>query len=364
MTNVPRDKITLAMLAIAFGLGVAATACTPATPDSPATGGSVGTGGNVGVGSGGSSTTGTGGSPGSGGSQGAGSGGSTGSGGAGTGESGGVVGTGGSLSGNSGGSVGSGGSPIGTGGMVATGGRPGSGGGTALGGAGGSSAGKGCNWVHNPDGTWALGTPAPADKIVLFDGTSLSGWHKLNMPTVPTDWKLLPDKTMQVVPSGTGQAINIQSTMKFEDLCVHVEYMTPPFASGTAVQRQGNSGVYLKTSYEIQILDSHNLAPMIDGCGAVYQVMAPMVVACNMFMVWNTLEIEFKSSGWTGATKTKNAVFAQVVLNGKLVQMNVTVPVNVTQAGIPDVAGPQPLGLQDHLDLVSFRNIWVAVPRY
>jgi eukaryotic-like serine/threonine-protein kinase len=29
-----------------------------------------------------------------------------------------------------------------------------------------------------------------------------------------------------------------------------------------------------------------------------------------------------------------------------------------------DAAGPQPLGLQDHLDLVSLRNIWVTIPRY
>ncbi len=56
----------------------------------------------------------------------------------------------------------------------------------------------------------------------------------------------------------------------------------------------------------------------------------------------------------------------RVALNGKLVQLNVDLnPAGgFTQAGIPDVAGPQPLGLQDHLDLVSFRNIWATIPRY
>jgi hypothetical protein len=35
-----------------------------------------------------------------------------------------------------------------------------------------------------------------------------------------------------------------------------------------------------------------------------------------------------------------------------------------TEAGIPDAPGPQPIALQDHRDLVSFRNIWVTIPHY
>jgi hypothetical protein len=187
------------------------------------------------------------------------------------------------------------------------------------------------------------------------------------MPGVAIDWNLLPDGTLKVVPSGTGQATLIQSDMKFEDLCLHVEYMTPPFPSTTTdVQKQGNSGVYLKSAYEMQILDTSKIGPLVDGCGAVYQVQAPLVVSCNMYGAWNTYEIEFKSSVWSGTTKTKNASFVKVTLNGKLVQMNVDLTVNVTKAGIPggDVPGPQPMGLQDHLDLVSFRNIWATVPKY
>jgi len=91
-----------------------------------------------------------------------------------------------------------------------------------------------------------------------------------------------------------------------------------------------------------------------------------MVVACNMYKVWNTYEIEFKGSVWNGTTRTKNASFVKVTLNGKLVQMNVDLALDppVTKAGINDVPGPQPVGLQDHLDTVSFRNIWATVPKY
>jgi hypothetical protein len=188
----------------------------------------------------------------------------------------------------------------------------------------------------------------------------------------PIDWTLLPDGTLKVVPNASTQAVLIQSDMKFEDLCLHVEYMTPPYASGAPVQRHGNSGVYLKSAYEMQILDTSNMGPLIDGCGAIYQVQPPLVVACYMYGIWNTYEIEFKSSVWSGTTKTKGAVFVKVALNGKIVQMNADLGLlrgltfNVTEAGITsgDLPGPQPLALQDHLDPVSFRNIWATIPKY
>jgi AhpD family alkylhydroperoxidase len=64
-------------------------------------------------------------------------------------------------------------------------------------------------------------------------------------------------------------------------------------------------------------------------------------------------DLRFGPGGGFVAALKRNGV----ALNGKLVQLNVALnPAGgFTQAGIPDVAGPQPLGLQDHLDLVSFR---------
>ncbi len=224
----------------------------------------------------------------------------------------------------------------------------------------------GCNWVQNTDGTWMF-DPAAPNKVVLFDGTTLAGWHKLNQPGVAIGWMLNGDGTMTVVPSGTGQATEIQSDKKFDNLCVHVEYMSPLVpSSGTYNQNEGNSGVYLKSAYEMQILDSSRFPPAIDSCGAVYGIQAPLVVACKPPTFWNTYEIEFKSSVWNGNVKTQNAVFIKVTLNGQVVQLNVPLnpPGGFTRAGIPDIPGPQPLGLQDHLNLVSFRNVWVRVPQY
>ena len=191
------------------------------------------------------------------------------------------------------------------------------------------------------------------------------------MPGVPVSWMLIPsEKSVQVVPSGTGQATEIQSNMKFDDVCVHVEYLTPAFPSTTTdVQKQGNSGVYLKSAYEMQILDTHNSGAAhrrlwrgVQGLCAAGRRLLPVP---GLEHVRDRVQV-LRLGHELPPKKIKDAVFVQVALNGKIVQRNVDLnPAGgFTQAGIPDAAGPQPLGLQDHLDLVEFRNIWATIPRY
>jgi hypothetical protein len=323
-------------------LAVALAACTPATPDEPegSMGGSTfGGSGSVTAGSAGSAgSTSVGGSSASAGSPASGEAGSAG-----------ATTTGGTSP-----------SEAGTGGAVSVAGAAGT---NASGGA--PATATGCGWVQGADNTWTM-SPDPADKKVLFDGKDLSQWHRLNQPSTPAQWKVLPDGSMEVVPQPT--PTNIQSNATFEDVCLHVEYKTPTFASNAGVQQQGNSGIYLKSAYEMQVLDTSKLGPLIDGCGAVYKVAPPLLVACLPYGEWNTYEIEFKGSVWgegSPAKKVQNASFVRVALNKKLVQQNVTLnpAAGFTEAGIPDVAGPQPIALQDHREPVDYRNIWVTIPR-
>jgi hypothetical protein len=354
MKNSPRDKMPeRALLEAAFGLSVLVAACTPATPDftplaeaggttsGPTPGEDSGTTSGPAPGQDSGTTTGP--TPGE--------------------DSGTTTGpTPGQDSGTTTGPT------PGSDGGTTTGPTPGSDGGATPDAEAGAAP-TGCNWIKNADGT-SMFDPSSPNKIVLFDGTTLSNWHKENQPNVPIQWTLnTTDGTMTVVPSGTGVATEVQSSMKFENLCVHVEYLTPMYPSDVTGQYRGNSGVYLKSAYEMQILDSYGDPPDINTCGAVYSIAKPLVVACHMELVWNTYEIEFKSSVWNNATppvKTQNAEYVKCALNGQIVQLNVELnpAAGYTPAGIPDAPGPQPLGLQDHLDYVSFRNIWVRVPQY
>jgi hypothetical protein len=333
------------------------------------TGAPQGTGGGSAAGTGGEKADagppgdGTGGlPPGSGGAPGAASGGTTmpGTGGSGTG-SGGTSASGGGPGAAGSGGAGTGGTETGTGGAASGGEAGGRGGHSGRGGGAGGLQGGGRGGAAGDGGTASGCDFSSADgKIVLFDGTSLAGWQNTATGGA-AQWRLVGDGSMEVV--AMNPSTNIQTTMKFDDLCLHVEYMTPMYPANITGQQRGNSGIYFRRAYETQVLDSYGQPPLLDGCGAIYDISPPLVVACNMQLVWNTYEIEFRASQWDSSRKkTKDAVFALVTLNGQVVQRNVDLNVSMTTSGQPDAPGPQPFMLQDHGNAVRYRNIWAKIP--
>jgi hypothetical protein len=233
-------------------------------------------------------------------------------------------------------------------------------------GAGGSGGAGGAGEVATAGGSGGAGEVVGAggampeeDRIVLFDGTDLDEWVSVNNGG-PIGWQLAADGSMVVTP-GAG---NIITRQEFEDVFVHVEYKTPTFPPNVTGQARGNSGVYLKGSYELQVLDSAADPPLLDGCGAIYNISAPLVVACNPQEVWNTYEIEFRAPRFDNQGNKLpdgNARVLSATLNGVLVQDDVEVN-RATEAGRPEVPGPAGIMLQDHGNLVAFRNIFV-IPR-
>lgn len=329
-------------------------ACTPAEDPMVIR---VGTGGN------GANPTGSGGATGSGGTTATGSGGTVGSGGS-TG-SGGAMGGGGMAGPGSGGQTampGSGGSnETGGSGMTGSGGAMGGGGrGGTMGGSGGAAPPAGTGGAMGTAG--AGGT---ANMVVLYDGSaaSFNGWASIRNANNPNPWRNNADGTMTVV-TGSG---DIQSKMKFQDIFVHVEYMTPVVQAsdtGATGQNRGNSGVYLKGSYEMQVLDTYGMPLANDGCGAIYGIKAPDRQACFMGGQWNTYEIEFKANTCNAqGQKTGNARIVKATLNGMIVHENVEVT-RTTTGGQTESCEPKGLLLQDHSSFkpVIYRNIYV-IPR-
>lgn len=178
----------------------------------------------------------------------------------------------------------------------------------------------------------------------------------------PAPWRLVSEADAMEVTPGTG---NIVTRQRFESMLLHIEYWTPQYPVNVTGQSRGNSGIYLKRAYEMQVLDSFGVPPGVDTCGAVYAISGPLVSACYGAEMWNTYEIDFQSSTWNAqGVKTAPAVIVSARLNGELVQEDVRLMVDFTQAGLPDAPGPQPLMLQDHdpQGRVRYRNIWV-IPR-
>ena len=200
----------------------------------------------------------------------------------------------------------------------------------------------------------ALPVPAPADAVVLFDGTDLSKWTRTNGDSAR--WEI-DNGEMVVVPRGG----SILSTETFGDVQLHVEWATPAEVSGDG-QGRGNSGVFLMRRYEIQVLDSFDNPTYPDGqAGAIYGQYPPLVNASRGPGAWQTFDIIFTAPRFDERGQVVSPARATILHNGIVVQQNVELigstahqKVGVYQAH-PD---REPIMLQDHGNPVRFRNIW------
>ena len=194
-----------------------------------------------------------------------------------------------------------------------------------------------------------LQDPAPEGAIALFNGRDVSNWT--GRDGAPAQWQV-EDGVLHVVPK-TG---DIMTRQRLTDFVLHLEFRCPdmPDCSG---QAKGNSGVFLQGRYEIQVLDSYGInIPGMGDCGAIYNQFAPLVNACLPAMQWQTYDVSFRAPrhGDNGPRLT-------VLQNGQIIHNNIQLP-GVTGANIDEEIGqPGPLLLQDHGDLVAYRNIW-ALP--
>jgi type 1 glutamine amidotransferase len=163
--------------------------------------------------------------------------------------------------------------------------------------------------------------------------------------------------TMTVVPK-TGDLI---SKEKLGDFRLHLEFRVPVHPPADEGQARGNSGLYLQDRYEIQILDSYGLEAKADDCGAIYAKKPPLVNACRKPGAWQSYDVAFKAARFQeGGKKTANAR-ATVWQNGLRIHDDVEID-GPTGGGEPESPDSRPIRLQDHGNLVSFRNVWV-VPR-
>ena len=201
----------------------------------------------------------------------------------------------------------------------------------------------------------ALGAKPPKGAVVLFDGTGFGQWQNQD-PKKDIGWKILKNGVMETGPK-TGSLI---TKRKFRDMRLHVEFRLPlmPEARG---QGRGNSGVYIMTSYELQVLDSYGLARYNNECGGIYKAMAPYVNMCAPPLQWQSYDIEFHGARFDKkGNKTANARIS-VRHNGVFIHKDREIPHPTGAAGKrPEPKEPDHLLLQDHGNAVQFRNIWLV----
>jgi hypothetical protein len=197
----------------------------------------------------------------------------------------------------------------------------------------------------------APGQP-PSDAVVLFDGNNLSGWVGRDGDA---QWKV-ENGYMEVVPR-TG---NIRTREHFGDCQLHIEWAAPAEVKGES-QGRGNSGVFLMGLYEIQVLDCYANPTYADGLtAAIYGQCPPLVNACRPPGQWQSFDIIWLGPRFDGDKVVRKARVT-VIHNGILVHhdrelIGPTTHREVLQYEPHPQTGP--LELQDHGDLVRYRNIW------
>lgn len=180
----------------------------------------------------------------------------------------------------------------------------------------------------NANAAHTFGTP-----VALFDGKTMDAWdvqHKAR----PMGWSVV-DGAMTNQP----KANNLVSKEKFKDFRLEAEYKLSP---------KGNSGIYLRGRYELQVLDDHGQQPFDRGHLSVYGRKAPDANASKPAGEWQTLQV----------TLVGNCITA--VLNGKTVHDNARI-VGITGGALDaKETEPGPIMIQGDHEVVWFRKLVVT----
>jgi hypothetical protein len=200
-----------------------------------------------------------------------------------------------------------------------------------------------------------VGTAAPSDAIVLFNGKHLSEWQHADGSS--PKWKIAEDALTVVKSAG-----NIQTKRAFGDSQLHIEWRTPAKVEGEG-QGRANSGVFLQGRYEVQVLDSYNNPTYSNGQAAsVYKQHIPLVNASRKPGEWQSYDIFFRAPRFAENGTVATPGYMTVVHNGVLVQDHVELKGTTANVGLQSYQkhNPnEPLTLQDHENPVSYRNIWI-----
>lgn len=177
------------------------------------------------------------------------------------------------------------------------------------------------------------------EPIKLFNGKDMTGWRLLD-PKAANGWSVkdgvLSNNPAQPEGGAHKNYGNIRTDKEFEDFNLKLEAMVPP---------DGNSGVYLRGIYEVQVADTFGQKPDSHNMGAVYSRITPTQAAEKKAGEWQTLDITLVDR------------HATVVLNGKKIVDNKPVLGCTGGALWSDVTKAGPIYLQGDHSRVNYRNI-------
>jgi hypothetical protein len=174
------------------------------------------------------------------------------------------------------------------------------------------------------------------DPIKLFNGVDLTGWKVMGSPS---GWSAKEGLLMNDAPQPPGQHksyANIRTEREFEDFNLTLEFRVP---------KGGNSGVYLRGIYEVQVADSFGQKTDSHNAGGVYSRITPTSNPAKPPGEWQRFDLTLVERHVT------------VVFNGEKIIDNKPVLGCTGGALWSDQFRPGPIYLQGDHTSVDYRNI-------
>ena len=197
-----------------------------------------------------------------------------------------------------------------------------------------------------------LGATAPTGAIVLFDGPDTSEW---------TDGELVE-----------GNLLKWGTTTKreFKSVRLHLEFRCPFMPTARGMHR-GNSGVYVKNEWEIQIVDSFGWTTEnrkferlshFARAGGIHEMVQPRLNMSFPPLSWQTYDVEFTAARFDNSGKKAAPAMMSLWHNGVSIHDKYILPPVPPGRNLSESTEgfPGRLYLQDHGNPVAFRNVWVV----
>jgi len=176
------------------------------------------------------------------------------------------------------------------------------------------------------------------EPIALFNGKDLSGW-KLTNERQANGWSVEDGVLVNnpVQEEGKHRSYgNLRTDREFEDFNLTLDVNVP---------QHGNSGIYLRGIYEVQVSDTYGKPLNPHNMGGIYSRITPTVAAEKPAGEWQTMDITLVDRHVT------------VKLNGHTIIDNQPLEGCTGGALWPDEFRPGPIYLQGDHTGVSYRNV-------
>ena len=200
--------------------------------------------------------------------------------------------------------------------------------------------------------------------VTLFDGSSFEGWHEYMGEGVSDKWKL-EDGAMVFYPpkERNGESYNIVTDKEYTNFTLSLEWK---------VNEGSNSGIFwgvledakygqpYETGPEIQVLDNiahpDAKAGTTHQAGALYDMISPAKEMVKPVGEWNVCIITVNHETNQGNVELNGETIVEFPVHGEAWDAMVAKSKFADWEGFGKYATGK-IGLQDHGDIVAYRNI-------